>query len=588
MKNLLGLHWLRHHPDRDDLPHIEAMQYNSIKPFGELWGNRDAAGEVLSVLPKDSLVLARDHPLSEQKQDMEDDPDGTGIRHANEWAFKVASGQYHFPVERTYFLGINEPNADSGDRDKIDRYTASYLNRLKVHGLRGGAFNFSTGHPRTDDGTASGTPDYEVFYRSHEAIVVGGHIGVLHIYGTGAVPAAPGHYNRLASCSWQDVRWVVGEFGIDEHVIGGGEHFGYQHYFEGRLEAYCEWLDNLIISIADSRILSYQVFTYDFSKPWGSFNIQPIRAALQNYNWRHLGEVKTHIPSVSKDSLSVVAKPLIVVPTLTHPIANVAIRKVTHEFGEQHGGVNYFGFKGHLGVDFAAPSGTPIRAVDNGFVLESGDDPDGYGLYIKIMHEWGQSLYAHLKEKLVQLHATVNPGHVIGYSGATGQVSGPHLHFGIRVYPYKRGFPYDGYSDPMPYLKPSDTVESQTPILTAIKAAAKEIGLEWQLLASLAWAESSFRPGLEDGLFQIGDATWEDWASLVGAKDINDPLDNSRVAAHYLHWLLGMVEGDVFRALVAYNFGIGNVLDNIDPPAVTLNYVNKVIAGRDLLKAVGA
>lgn len=297
MTSLLGLHWLREHADNNrDLRHIEAMQYPSIKLFKNVWDNRETSAAILSVLPRNSYILARDHALSEQKEQMWSKPVEHGIYHANEWANKVKSGVYTLPLDRTFFLGINEPNADSGDRNAIDLYTEAFLERLRVHGLRGGGFNFSTGHPRTVDGTPNTQPDYGVFERSHQAIVRGRHIGVLHIYGTGAVPCAPGHFDRLKACTWQDVEWVVGEFGVDEHVIGGGEHAGFHKYFKDRLNDYCGWLDTAIMGVNDPRIHSYQVFTHDFSHPWSSFDIRPIRDALERYEWQHIRQQPSKPP----------------------------------------------------------------------------------------------------------------------------------------------------------------------------------------------------------------------------------------------------------------------------------------------------
>lgn len=309
MTSKLGCHWQRVHPDRQDMPHIEAMQYKSVKLFKDSWDNADFCRDLLTVLPKDSYILARDHALSEQKEDMWRDAVAAGIDHANQWINKVHSGEYHLPLDRTFFLGINEPDATEGDRNKIDLYTEAFLTHLQASGLRGGAFNFSTGHPRTVDGTPNTPADYSVFERSHRAIVEGHHIGVLHIYGTGAVPCAPGHYDRLKACTWTDVEWVVGELAVDEHVIGGGEHFGFHKYFDGRLNDYCGWLDTLILGINDSRIHSYQVFTYDFAHPWSEFDTHPIRPALESYQWQHMihaptfpattPPVTTHLPTIS-------------------------------------------------------------------------------------------------------------------------------------------------------------------------------------------------------------------------------------------------------------------------------------------------
>lgn len=287
--SLLGCHWIRVHPDGRDLDHIGKMQYKSVKLFEWSWSDRDFCRDLLTVLPQDAYILARDHPLSEQE--IWSDPVGTGTRHANEWADKVRSGRYHLPTDRTFFLGRNEPDATTGDRNAIDLYTESFLRRLKSHGLRGGAFNFSTGHPRTVDGTPNTKADYTIFQRSHRAIIEGDHIGCLHIYGTAAVPCAPGHFDRLKACPWQDVQWVVGEMGADEHVVGGGHHDGYLISMNGGspqgVNDYCAWLDTLIMGIADPRIHSYQVFTYDFSHPWDSFNTREIRDALESYPWKH-------------------------------------------------------------------------------------------------------------------------------------------------------------------------------------------------------------------------------------------------------------------------------------------------------------
>lgn len=307
MMHKLGLHWLKYHQDRRDLEHIERIQYRSIKPFGWMWNNADFCRDLLAVLPQDAYILARDHPLSEQKEGVWHNPEAHGRSHADQWADKVRRGQYRLPVDRSFFLGVNEPNATHGDRDAIDRYTEAYLVRLQAHGLRGGAFNFSTGHPRTVDGTPNTLADYSVFERSHAAIVRGHHIAVAHIYGTGAVPLAPGNYDRLRACTWQDVEWVIGEFGIDEHVIGGGAHVGFHGHFAGRLGDYCGWLDTAIqgIEAIFPYIHSYQAYTFDYSHPWDTFDTRAIREALESYPWQHGqpsrpsgGDV--HIPVVSK------------------------------------------------------------------------------------------------------------------------------------------------------------------------------------------------------------------------------------------------------------------------------------------------
>ncbi|MES2152766.1 MAG: M56 family metallopeptidase [Pseudomonadota bacterium] len=87
---------------------------------------------------------------------------------------------------------------------------------------------------------------------------------------------------------------------------------------------------------------------------------------------------------------------------------------------------------GHHGIDFAARSGTPVLATGAGVVVASTDLYEGgakYGKVIVIEHAGGlRSLYAHLERRSVQVGARVGAGQAIGLSGATGRVTGPHLH----------------------------------------------------------------------------------------------------------------------------------------------------------------
>jgi len=108
--------------------------------------------------------------------------------------------------------------------------------------------------------------------------------------------------------------------------------------------------------------------------------------------------------------------------------------------------------KGHNGVDFALTEGTPIYAVDAGYALQVADDPEGFGLYVKLVHDWGESLYAHLSRFAVQPGEHVAADQLLGHSGDTGNSTGPHLHFGVRVRPYDLHDGWRGYSDPLPWL----------------------------------------------------------------------------------------------------------------------------------------
>jgi len=85
----------------------------------------------------------------------------------------------------------------------------------------------------------------------------------------------------------------------------------------------------------------------------------------------------------------------------------------------------------HRGVDFAAPAGTPIFAAGNGKVEEAGRK-GGYGIYVRVKHD-GQfeTAYGHMRMlgKGIRPGAPVFQGQIIGYVGATGEATGPHLHY---------------------------------------------------------------------------------------------------------------------------------------------------------------
>ena len=106
------------------------------------------------------------------------------------------------------------------------------------------------------------------------------------------------------------------------------------------------------------------------------------------------------------------------------------IRWITSLFGgrQSPGGI---GSTNHKGVDIGTPMGTPILAAKNGTVTWS-SWKGGYGECIIINHGKGNStLYGHLSGYNVKTGDTVTQGQVIGYSGSTGNSTGPHLHFGI-------------------------------------------------------------------------------------------------------------------------------------------------------------
>lgn len=87
----------------------------------------------------------------------------------------------------------------------------------------------------------------------------------------------------------------------------------------------------------------------------------------------------------------------------------------------------------HKGVDFAAPVGTDLHATADGVVIHAGWQ-SGYGRLIKIQHDFGiETRYAHLSKIRVKVGQRVSRGDHIGDMGASGRVTGVHLHYEVRV-----------------------------------------------------------------------------------------------------------------------------------------------------------
>jgi murein DD-endopeptidase MepM/ murein hydrolase activator NlpD len=90
----------------------------------------------------------------------------------------------------------------------------------------------------------------------------------------------------------------------------------------------------------------------------------------------------------------------------------------------------------HLGIDYAAPSGTPVSSIGDGIVIKANYNNEGFGNLVIIKHSNGyETYYGHLLKygKGIQKGVRVKQGQVIGYVGMTGLATGPHLDFRIKL-----------------------------------------------------------------------------------------------------------------------------------------------------------
>ena len=115
----------------------------------------------------------------------------------------------------------------------------------------------------------------------------------------------------------------------------------------------------------------------------------------------------------------------------------------TYWFEPPYGGYAHF----HTGIDMVEPFGSPVFAADDGVVALVGSSSSGYGHYVVIAHSGGlDTLYGHLSTALVKVGQVVTQGTPIGLEGSTGNSTGPHLHFELRI--------SQRPVDPTPYLPP--------------------------------------------------------------------------------------------------------------------------------------
>lgn len=119
-------------------------------------------------------------------------------------------------------------------------------------------------------------------------------------------------------------------------------------------------------------------------------------------------------------------KPLSGSPRVSSPFGQVRHLtfngKKSPSYGQPHGG-----------VDFAVSTGTPVMAANDGVVVGTPYDADGFGNYVQIQHRDGHtSYYGHLASKGVSEGQEVTAGQVVGVSGDSGNSTGPHLHFEVR------------------------------------------------------------------------------------------------------------------------------------------------------------
>lgn len=202
---------------------------------------------------------------------------------------------------------------------------------------------------------------------------------------------------------------------------------------------------------------------------------------------------------------------------------------ITQLFGENPDSYTRFKLNGHNGIDIAVPVGTPVCAADDGVIDRISTDPAGYGLYVRIKHAWGISLYGHFSAVVNQQGDNVAGGQMFAKSGNSGNSTGPHVHFEIRPDSEPKTNGYNGAVDPMPYLQQTQVTINTSQVLENVETKLAVVKSEVRLRSTPEINSTNILLLLPEGLHVgivslkiIGKNTWAClgrglWCAMVNA-----------------------------------------------------------------------
>lgn len=279
---ILGVYWAPGHQRPSDIDYMRRLQPPAIRVL-------DPDVNQIAIAYQSSpgsLILPRDWALSEQHDDVQRDPVGTGKRHARDWREKVnrwrSQGAALPPDDRIIVVGINEPKVWEM-LPQVVEYTVAWLDECTALGLRACALNLSVGWPAN---TGPDTPpDWSPYAPIEAAITRGDHFLVLHEYWyrTGPRDGWGWYAGRLQHCPW-DVPVIIGECGIDMYVDmqrwqnDGKPNRGWRGNVDG--STYAQQIEDYARAI-DSRVVAILPFLTDYrSNNWESFDTAEAHPAL--------------------------------------------------------------------------------------------------------------------------------------------------------------------------------------------------------------------------------------------------------------------------------------------------------------------
>lgn len=246
---------------------------------------------VWKVAPETILVL-RNHGISEQKSEMRADPVGLARRHVDFWEQWVTEQGLKDRLGQLVFEGLNEVAIWEGDNlpKSVQYWREFVIDSARNPQMVVGVLNMNTGWP-TNYGIPDGPPDWAPFDPLYEVLVEYGGYAMLHEYWDIRGPSSddwgwnPGRFTQLPD-KWKQIPILITECGYDEAVNApeGTPNHGWQ----GKVshDDYMRHLKNYDFMVRDAcaqegwDVRACFIFTDDFDPPWGSFDTRPLRPDL--------------------------------------------------------------------------------------------------------------------------------------------------------------------------------------------------------------------------------------------------------------------------------------------------------------------
>jgi murein DD-endopeptidase MepM/ murein hydrolase activator NlpD len=451
--HILAPYWAVMHRRQQDYAFFKALQPPVVKIMD---GGTPDYQWVYDNLPEATLVMrewAIDDNHNTVWQQTLSNPAATGKRVAQQMVARAVTLRLN-PAKTRLMGPCNEPKVwEPNGINAAVQSAIAFVDECKLLGWKTVALNLSVGWPGNDGHDMP--PHWDKYAALLPALKrTDAWLGLHEYWKINGVADGWGWLaGRALKCPW-DVPILIGECGTSAAV---GNSQGVPTAKQGwrangmSADTYADQLVDYHNRMAvDSRIKGLCVFLCDFANPeWWSKDLEP---AYPNVLQR---KSRLNAPATTPTVPPTQPPPVVTPPTQPPPsTGSVAVRFPLDTFNatvlwavpggsfqRKKSTTGAGSYLAHEGIDLSAAGGTPVYACADGVVAHVGDyrkefpnvASGGYGLYIRIRHKGFDTVYAHLSAQRVSIGQVVKLGAVIGNVGTTGNSTGNHLHWEVRL-----------------------------------------------------------------------------------------------------------------------------------------------------------